>query len=228
MGLAQAPADLRVILVGGSSHSGKTTLGEHLAKRLGWEHRSTDYLKPHPGRPWRRPDREVPPHVAEHYATLSTKELLVDVLRHYRSLWPQIEAIIARHTDDPDAGCLVLEGSALWPGNVATLCRDRVGALWLTGDNELFRKRIRASSRDAAATADERALVESFIQRTLLYNRCMREAVEQHGLVSIDVGAYGSVSALAEACLARLRDDRQTRCPFLHQDPPGIKGQRAD
>lgn len=40
----------RVILIGGSSHVGKSTLAQYQAAKLGWNYRSTDKLARHPGR----------------------------------------------------------------------------------------------------------------------------------------------------------------------------------
>ena len=45
--------DVNVVLIGGSSHAGKSTVSESLAATLGWEHLSTDRQAAHPGRPWR-------------------------------------------------------------------------------------------------------------------------------------------------------------------------------
>ena len=54
--------------------------------------------------------------VAEHYLSLSVDELMEDVLRHYRAnVWPQVEEIVASHSDEASTTGLVLEGSALWP-----------------------------------------------------------------------------------------------------------------
>jgi len=62
------------------------------------------------------PEREVPPHVAEHYASLTVDELITSVLAHYERLWPRIRTLVATHAAQGGAGAgLVLEGSALWP-----------------------------------------------------------------------------------------------------------------
>ncbi|MEL7245323.1 MAG: 2-phosphoglycerate kinase, partial [Cyanobacteria bacterium J06573_2] len=42
----------RIILIGGSSHVGKSTLAQSLANKLNWNYISTDKLARHPGRPW--------------------------------------------------------------------------------------------------------------------------------------------------------------------------------
>jgi cytidylate kinase len=154
---------VRVLLIGGTSNVGKSTVAEVLAARLGFEHRSTDYLARHPGRPWRTHEREVPPHVAEHYSTLSVDEL------------------IATHPG------LVLEGSALWPVRVATLSLPDTAAVWLTADDTTIRDRVHASGDYDTATADERALMDKFVARSQRFQELILADIEKLGLTSIDV-----------------------------------------
>ncbi|WP_316959625.1 hypothetical protein [Streptomyces sp. TRM68367] len=58
-----------MVLIGGTSHTGTSTVARAVAGRLGFACRSTDGLVRHPGRPWRTPEHEVAPYVAEHYGT---------------------------------------------------------------------------------------------------------------------------------------------------------------
>ena len=75
--------EIRVLLIGGTSHVGKSTLAKALAARLGGEHVSTDTLARHPGRPWATSSGPFPRHVAAHYLSLSVDELTTEQLRHY-------------------------------------------------------------------------------------------------------------------------------------------------
>ena len=62
----------RVILIGGSSHVGKSTLGRSITEQFGGRYLSTDNLSRHPGRPWVNANKNyIPKQVAEHYRTLS-------------------------------------------------------------------------------------------------------------------------------------------------------------
>ncbi|MFJ3968245.1 hypothetical protein ACIPYR_08765 [Streptomyces parvus] len=192
--------DARVVLIGGTSNTGKSTVAEAVADRLGFEHRSTDGLARHPGRPWRTPEREVPPHVAEHYGTLTTDELVASVLAHYERLWPRIEELITDHARGGAPG-LVLEGSALWPERVARLTAPRTAAVWLTAEATVVRDRVRAAGRYAEATDRERLLMDRFLARTGRYQALMVAAVEARGLDRIDVGGR-TVAELADAVLA--------------------------
>jgi 2-phosphoglycerate kinase len=195
---------LRVVLIGGTSHVGKTTTARALAARLGWETVSTDKLARHPGRPWPTPTWVVPDHVAEHYAMLSPDQLIDSVLTHYRGMWPMVRELIEARASDPYAAPLVLEGSALWPELVATLDMPTVRAVWLTADDALFTDRIRRESRFDDADAAGRQLIESFAARTRLYNATMMAHVRRLGLTYVEVTAAMSEPDVTDAVLAAL------------------------
>ena len=194
-------ADLRVILIGGSSHVGKSTLADSLAAKLGWTQISTDKLARHPGRPWPEP---VPDHVAEHYLSLSVRELIEDVLHHYKvNVWPQVETIVTETATDTSKERIIVEGSALWPEFVATLEVANLAAVWLTASDAVLEQRIRAASQYRTKSQRERRIVDKFLARSLIYNAQMMDAIRQHELISMDVDA-ASVDELIERCLSLL------------------------
>ncbi|MFI7413861.1 AAA family ATPase [Streptomyces sp. NPDC049627] len=192
--------DVRVVLIGGTSHTGKSTVARAVAERLGFDCRSTDKLARHPGRPWRTAEWDPPPHVAEHYAGLDVDELIRSVLDHYARLWPRIEELITDRATGDGPG-LVLEGSALWPARVARLTSvPHTGAVWLTADEAVLRERMRSSARYAEATDRERYLVDKFLARAERFQTLMAQAVDAHGLRRIDTDGH-SVDRLADAVL---------------------------
>ena len=198
----QLPAHVRVVLIGGTSHAGKSALGRQLAAGLGWEYLSTDKLARHPGRPWRDDGTAVPQHVVEHYATLPVEELLADVLRHYeQNVLPQVEALVRARVADRAGPGLVLEGSALWPEFAPRMLAEGAAALWLIAGEELLTRRLRAESRYAEKSAEERFLIDKFLQRTLAYNQRMADAVRGQGLLSVAVDEGEDLEGLARACL---------------------------
>jgi 2-phosphoglycerate kinase len=195
--------DVRVVLIGGTSHVGKSTIAHVVADRLGYESLSTDGLARHPGRPYRTPERQVPAHVAEHYSSLTADQLITSVLDHYERLWPRIEDLVTACATSSDAGPgLVVEGSALWPVRVATLTVPATAAVWLTAAEDVLRARVYWAGRYEEATGEERRLMEKFVARTERYQRLMVDAVDRLGLERIDVGAGRSVAELADAVLA--------------------------
>ncbi|WP_202872553.1 hypothetical protein [Kribbella soli] len=86
--------DVRVVLVGGTSNVGKSTVAQVLAGRLGFDYLSTDKLGRHPGRPWATPNHEVPAHVVEHYRSFTGEQLVDALLAHYERMWPRIEELV--------------------------------------------------------------------------------------------------------------------------------------
>ena len=200
-------SSLKVILIGGSSHVGKSTLSKSLVATLGWRHVSTDSLARHPGRPWKPATEKVPDHVEKHYLCLSVNELIDDVLRHYRTnVWPKVEAIVASHSNDISTAGIVLEGSALWPEFVTSLNFHRCAAVWLTASEKVFRQRIHNESLYCSKSPRERMMIDKFLERTLAYNARMVEAASQHDFILVDV-LQSNITELTKRCLSALSID---------------------
>jgi shikimate kinase len=195
--------DVRVVLIGGTSHVGKSTLARALAQKLGWSCVSTDRLGRHPGRPWPGGDGPVPAHVVIHYRTFPVEVLTTEQLRHYEQMWPVIRSLVDTHVHAPGAGRLVLEGSGVWPDRVVELQRAKVDAVWLTAAPETLRERIHAASGYSDLSSTEKALVDKFIGRTLRYQEIMMRAVRRLGLSAVDVDVEPAPGALVEWCLAQ-------------------------
>jgi 2-phosphoglycerate kinase len=183
---------MRVLLIGGTSHVGKSTTAQAIADKLGFDYMSTDKLARHPGRPWPTP----PPHVIDHYRSHTTEELITSLMTHYDQLWPRIEDLITTHRTD-----LVLEGSGIWPDHVAKLTVPDTAAIWLTADNAIIRARVHATSHYATATNDERHLIDQFLARTYRYQTLMLAAIDKLGLDHIETGRQ-SVTELVDTVLA--------------------------
>ena len=185
-----------VVLIGGTSHVGKSTLARALATSLGFRHESTDRLARHPGRPWTttRPD------VQEHYARLSVDELTTLQLEHYERMWPLVERQV-RDALGPGGEGLVLDGSGVLPHRVALLPPDRVAAVWLTAAPTVLRNRIHAGSRIEERPDDERRAAQKFLGRTELYQSRLLADLERAGLPHLDVSDEPGVTDL----VARVR-----------------------
>jgi 2-phosphoglycerate kinase len=193
--------NLRVILIGGSSHSGKSTIAKIMAKTLGWSFLSTDSLTRHPGRPWRKNPKDIPTHVVEHYSTLSVDELLEDVLHHYRRVWSNAKEIISLYANDQTYDRLILEGSALWPEFVVSHNAKNTKAIWLTAKRELFKERIYRESNYERVSDAEQYLIEQFLKRTQLFNEKMMEEINQRNLLSMEVNDTISPDEIAKNCI---------------------------
>jgi hypothetical protein len=188
--------DVRLVLIGGTSHVGKSTVSRALAADLGWRHLSTDRLARHPGRPW----HAVPDHVREHYTSLPGPELVTAQLLHYERMWPTITAELERSLASDEPG-LVIEGSGIWPERVAAIGSPAVAAFWLTADADVLDARIRAESGVDELPAAAQLLVAKFVARTLGFDQRLRAALAAAGLTAVDVSDSPTVDEL----VARLR-----------------------
>ena len=193
--------DLSVVLIGGTSNVGKSTLAQALARRLGWSCVPTDSLGRHPGRPWTVADGQIPAHVGEHYLSLPIEELATAQLRHYARMWPVIRSLIETHACDHDDAGLIVEGSGVWPDRVAEISDPKVAAIWLTASPATVRGRIYSASRYAELADDATILVDKFVGRSNLYNEVMLSAVRRLGLACVDVDDVCSPGALLERSL---------------------------
>jgi len=194
-------ASNKLILIGGTSHVGKSTLSQRLAEQLGWNYLSTDQLARHPGRPWKVGDRRVPEDVVEHYSNLSVAELVDSALQHYRrNVWPIVEAVVQSRLNNPfDAG-LVFEGSAILPEQVCEAAFPRVSAIWLTAPGHLITERIKGSSDYEIGNSAERKLIDTFAKRTLEIDRILRLSVkgrDQKLLDATSENVFEGLSSLA-------------------------------
>lgn len=190
--------ETRIIIIGGSSHVGKSTLSQFLATKLGWNYLSTDKLARHPGKPWVQVNKKnIPEHVAQHYITLSTEALFSDVISHYqKNVLPQVENKVRFEE------CLIIEGSAVYPELVKNLVYlNDVKAIWLTAGYRLFRNRIYNQSNFDNVSEDERYLIQKFLNRTLFYNQRMMESVENLGFTYIDVESVSTLEELSNKCM---------------------------
>ena len=194
--------NLRAILIGGTSHAGKSTVARRVADSLGWDYQSTDKLARHPGRPWNTPEFTPPPHVTDHYRELAIEALIADVLRHYeQNVVPQVEALVDARISDPSTCGLVIEGSALYPDFIAPLISDQVAALWLTAADELLLQRIHVESRFAERSPAEQFLIDKFGQRTVAFSRRIDDAIRKYRFTSIAVSQIDTPESIAQRVL---------------------------
>jgi hypothetical protein len=190
---------MRCLLIGGASHVGKSTLAAAWGEASGWPVVATDRLGRHPGRPWPMEGRVVPPHVVEHYRSLSDEALLASNLEHYRSMWPLIETLAAAHLAAP-LGRLIIEGSGCWPDHMVEGSLEAAAAVWLVAPDDLIAQRTRRESGYAAADADARETIDRFIARSLRFNSRLEARLGELGLPATRIRPDESPLELMSRC----------------------------
>lgn len=196
-----------IILLGGTSHCGKTTIAKQLSSALNLALISTDSLAKHPGRPWRGKPNQLPNHVVEHYATLTREELCVEVTKHYAKQHSNIETAV-NSSLNTDKG-LIIEGSAILPEFVHQLRLNICFATWLLFDDEdVLRDRIYVSSEYYDKDISERRFIEKFTQRSIDFNAFIKAEVEKRTLSYIKVDNSLNVEILAKEILTALNKEK--------------------
>ena len=194
----------QTILIGGTSHVGKSTLAKALATKLQGKYIACDRLARHPGRPWKTKNNKIiKPHVAEHYRNLSVPELVKDVLIHYhQNVIPQVRNLIDTHNGD---NYLIIEGSALYPSLVKDLVDNKkVRWIWLLGSYSLLEKRVFTNSNFDNASKKERYLIYKFLQRTWMYESAMVNDLKKLGLEQNLINCNLTIEQLVDRCLQEL------------------------
>jgi len=159
----------RVLAIGGTSHAGKSSVGQRLATSLEWAYVSTDRLAKHPGRPWgHQPGIDPPSHVVAHYRANTTVDLTDLLLAHFATMRDVVSDAVTTHLQTSPG--VVIEGSALWPGMDITPALPVVSR-WLVIDDDHLWRRMRAESYYSRQPRRIQDLIEAFRDRSIGYQQ---------------------------------------------------------
>ena len=171
-----------VILISGTSHTGKSTFAAAIGAALDWPVVSTDGLARHPGRPWPKPR----PHVAEVYSTLSTPSLVTLLQHHHSNLRPLLVQRIAE-------GPVILEGNAVrpefWPQPKPTL----QARICLQASPDVLWDRMIKNAGESAV--ENVSYIKAFWKRSVADQRDLVKTATAH---SWSLAALGDAGALDE------------------------------
>jgi shikimate kinase len=190
---------MRGLLIGGSSHCGKSTLAHRVSEALGWRMVSTDKLGRHPGRPW----PSIPAPVEEFYDRLTDETIYWFLRVHHTNFWPLLAQTI--EYERAAGGGFVLEGSALRPENVATLDDTGLVTVYLFADPDFLGERMRRESDYAQRDAKQQYRIDKFITRSLRDSAELHQAAEAQGFLCIDVADVDGLERATEQLLDVLR-----------------------
>ena len=196
---------LKIILLGGSSNVGKSTIGNALATNLGWRCVSTDSLAKYPGRPWPRRKQKVPDQVSDNYLDSRADELVESLILHHRRMSPLVAEFIWSFLKTTDDQRIVLEGSALWPFIAAGHRLKEIGAVWLTASPETLRSRIEEGSRYQNADEQSRAMMSRFLEKTILLDEKTTQLVTEHDCKVLDTDKFASAEDIVSEIVNQFR-----------------------
>ncbi len=204
-----ADSTVQVILIGGPSGAGKTTLGAALARRLGitslsvddlvWATRAITTPTTHPGL-WAMNRMPWP----AYFTDSSPATLQADTTRRHEATWPMVEAVIRKHAAD-DGAPIVIDGWHIRPSYVAGLGLDNVWATWIIPAQQVLEARERALMPTFyGRSSDPEKMLANFLARSRWFNGLVQAEAGERGMRVLHQPGDVPVDALCDRVLEHL------------------------
>lgn len=162
----------KVMLIGGSSRTGKSTIAAYLSLKTGHACISTDdigaIVQTITGI-----DSLAGLNYLDYYTGAAKNQLIEDMQAYHCALLAPINTLIQRHAAN-DAP-LIIEGYALYPKDVSELPGDQVGRVWLVADQKLLKRRVLENRAFFRKAGDKRKVAENYLYRSLWHNKTIYE-----------------------------------------------------
>jgi 2-phosphoglycerate kinase len=188
--------NLKVILIGGSPMSGKSTLARKLSSYLGYANISTDDIgevlqtavdiNPMKGFDYR-----------EYYIKKTEEELKADTIDYHLKLYPAIERLIEVHYTWGSP--IIIEGWALYPSILKNTGKENIKKLWIVCTEAVFTKRLNEDIGFYKGTSDEELMKAKYLQRSLWHNDKIIDECGQFDENVIKVDEWLSVEKVFES-----------------------------
>lgn len=176
--------NIKVILIGGSPMSGKTTLAIKLAAKYEYGCISTDDIGEIIGTV-----SEVDPmknfDYREYYISKSIEDLINDIFLYHRRLWPSIKHLIEIHSNWSSP--IIIEGWALYPNLVKLIENDNLRTIWLVSDEDVLEQRLLSHKDFYRGSSDEQKMITNYLLRSLWHNETIFQQVNElnHDLIRV-------------------------------------------
>jgi len=192
----------KIIYIGGTPMTGKTTIARILSCRLQYECISTDDIG---AAITAVTDGELYPRFhymsghdhRDYYTRTGMNTQIRDINAYHAALWPALRVLINNHATWGNP--LVIEGWALRPAYMAGL-RGDVAGLFLLADDALIEQRALDSPFTDGA-ADRALMVRRYVERSRRYTSEIRSEITRLGLSAITVTHMLKPKDIAEECM---------------------------
>jgi 2-phosphoglycerate kinase len=198
----------RVLYIGGAPMVGKTTISRIIGARLQYGLISTDDIGAGIAAvtdPSSHPAFHYMENLdyREYYIEKNNSELILDINNQHQELWPALLKLFENHsTWDSET---IIEGWALRPSYVSNLTGD-ISGIFLLSEDSLIEKRIRANSF-STGSSDPEKMIQNYLERSLWYNRLIRDQVIQMGLNKMSIYEGMEPDFIADECMKKLMVD---------------------
>lgn len=168
--------DVKVILVGGSPMSGKTTLAVKLASKYEYSCISTDDIGEIIStvsnvNPMRDYDYR------EYYVSKSIEDLINETSLYHLKLWLPIKHLIEIHSTWSNP--IIIEGWALYPKLVETVKTDNIKTIWLVSDETVLEQRLRSPKKFYIGSLNEEKMLTNYLGRSIWHNKTIKKQVDE-------------------------------------------------
>jgi len=160
--------NVKVIIIGGSPMSGKTTLAIKLAARYEYNCISTDDI----GEILQtmadiNPIKDLD--YREYYIKKSIEDLCLDAWEYHQKIWPAVKRLVKIHSEWGTP--IIIEGWALYPSLVNEFKSQNVKNIWLICDQNVLDYRLNANREFYQGASNEDVVKEKFLQRSIWHNK---------------------------------------------------------
>ena len=166
--------NIKVILIGGSPMTGKTTLATNLAIRYKCNCISTDDIGE-----ILQTENDINPmkgfDYREYYIRKSAEDLATEVLRYHCKIWRATKRLIKIHSTWSNP--IIIEGWSLYPKLIKNIKNENIKCLWLIADENILKKRIIAKRSFYQGATNEVEMIFKYLQRSNWHNKKLYDEV---------------------------------------------------
>jgi 2-phosphoglycerate kinase len=159
--------NIKVILIGGSPMSGKTSLAARLSTLYGYSNISTDDIgeilqtvsdiNPMKGFDYR-----------EYYIQKPLEELVNEAYEYHKKIFPAVERLISIHSNWGSP--IIIEGWALYPKMLKNIASENIKKIWLICEWKVLQERLAKNRPFISGASEEEAMMSKYLKRSMWHN----------------------------------------------------------
>ncbi len=200
-----------MILIGGVSAAGKTTLGQALSNRLGAGRLTADDLaagaraittpESHPGLHGMT-QTVTGVNWIEYFISRPVEQTIADATAEHQAMWPAIQGVIRLHASSGPQ--IVIDGWYFRPEMVSALDNENLASFWLVAKREVLEERERKYDEGKGSSKPE-LFLEHFLARSYWYNDLIEEQAKRFKLPILYQDGTRTPDDLVDAVLEHLK-----------------------
>lgn len=185
----------KVILIGGSPMTGKSTVAIALASKLNRACISTDDIgevlhtvtdiNPMKGQ-----------YYTDYYSNTDKEKLIEDIKMYHAQIKPAIKRLVDIHSSWGTP--VIIEGWAIYPDILDCLNIETVKSVWLIANESLLAKRLEDNTSFYKDASNPKKMLENYLYRSLWHNEFLLEQCKLNNQRYILINENESPSELAD------------------------------